>query len=180
MARQDRQQAMAENDEMAAKALRVLAIAYRDVQSLPKELEQGLHFVGLFGMMDPPRPEVAAAVRTCKTAGVKAVMITGDHVRTAVAVARSIGMFAPGDDAITGAELSKLSDDELARCIGDYTVFARVTPEHKVRIVKAFPVSYTPLDVYTRQTHCGKEDVFTDAAVLVVLPSVQSARQHTG
>ena len=138
MTRQDRQAAMTQNDEMAAKALRVLAIAYRDVQSLPKELEQGLHFVGLFGMMDPPRPEVAAAVRTCKKAGIKAVMITGDHVRTAVAVARSIGMFAPGDDAITGAELSKLSDDELARCIGDYTVFARVTPEHKVRIVKAF------------------------------------------
>lgn len=131
------------NTQMAAKALRVLAVAYKDVDVLPSKinpdtLEHSLIFSGLIGMMDPPRLEVKAAVNKCRQAGIKPVMITGDHVMTACAIATELGILKDSEQAITGDELSKLSNKELTSTIYDYSVFARVTPEHKVRIVKAF------------------------------------------
>ncbi len=131
------------NQEMASKALRVLAITYRDFDTMPEHLEadnieKDLTFVGLVGMMDPPREGVKEAVATCKKAGIKTVMITGDHITTASAIAKELGILKMHDLAITGAELNKLSDQELEKDIMRYSVFARVSPEHKVRIVKAF------------------------------------------
>ena len=127
-----------ENLKMARDALRVLAVAYKDVSSANCEVEHGLTFVGLVGIIDPPRPEAKEAVAVCRRAGIKPVMITGDHIETAKAIAAEIGIYKGGDKAMTGAELNSISDDELAMVIGDYSVFARVTPEHKVRIVNAF------------------------------------------
>ena len=128
------------NEEMASRALRVLGVAYRDVSEIPPdgELERDLVFCGLIGMIDPPRPQVRDAVRLCKRAGIRAVMITGDHVATAVAIAGQLGMMGPEDAALTGAQLDKMDQRELERDIYRYSVFARVSPEHKVRIVKAF------------------------------------------
>jgi len=130
------------NEDMAKKALRVLAVAVRDMDSLPSvtesALEKQLTFVGLLGMTDPPRPEVAAAVEQCVRAGVRPVMITGDHRATAVAVARQLGMTRPGDLALTGAELDFMPQQMLEQEIGNISVFARVTPEHKMRIVRAW------------------------------------------
>lgn len=132
----------AANEDMAKKALRVLAVAVRDVDSLPPITESGLEneltFVGLLGMIDPPRPEVAAAVEQCVRAGVRPVMITGDHKATAVAVARQLGIVRKGDLALTGAELDFLPQQMLEQEIGNISVFARVTPEHKMRIVRAW------------------------------------------
>ena len=132
-----------ENEKMANKALRVIAVAYKDVEYLPNKIdsssiENHLNFVGLIGMIDPPREGVKEAVETCKKAGIKTVMITGDHIATAKAIAEKIGIFSNKDRAITGAELEKLNQDTLEKEIQNYTVFARVTPEHKVRIVKAW------------------------------------------
>lgn len=127
-----------QNNLMAEKALRVIAVAYSDVTVVPKNPEQNLVFAGLIGMIDPPRPEVKEAVKICKNAGIKPVMITGDHVATAVAIASEIGIMSGNDKAMTGAELSKMSEELLQKNIFNYSVFARVTPEHKVRIVKAF------------------------------------------
>lgn len=132
------------NQNMANKALRVIAAAYKELDSIPnnsssnKILENGLIFVGLTGMIDPPRKEVKDAVLTCKMAGIKPVMITGDHIITACAIGRELGILNKGDKSITGSELSLMSDEKLAEEINDYSVFARVSPEHKVRIVKAF------------------------------------------
>lgn len=131
------------NDKMAQKALRVISVAYKDLSSAPKKhndeaLETNLIFVGLIGMIDPPRPEVFEAVKTCKMAGIKPVMITGDHVNTACAIAKELGIMSHQDKSITGTQLSQLSTEELNNTIEDYSVFARVSPEHKVRIVKAF------------------------------------------
>jgi len=126
------------NTLMAKKALRVLAVAYRDVDAVPEHIEENLTFAGLIGIIDPPREEVYAAVALCKKAGIRVAMITGDHAETAVAIAKDLGIFYGEHKAITGAELSCMSDEELRRQIYDYTVFARVTPEHKVRIVSAF------------------------------------------
>ena len=126
------------NLDMARSALRVLAVAYKDVSSADCEVERGLTFVGLVGIIDPPRPEAKEAVAVCRCAGIKPVMITGDHIETAKAIAAQIGIYRGGDKAMTGAELNAVSDDELSMMIGDYSVFARVTPEHKVRIVNAF------------------------------------------
>ena len=131
------------NTGMTNKALRVLGVAYKDLSQKPSarneaSLEYDLIFVGLIGMIDPPRPEVYDAVSTCKEAGIIPVMITGDHINTACAIARQIGIMENGDKAISGAELSKLSNEEFTKHIEDYRVFARVSPEHKVRIVKAF------------------------------------------
>jgi len=132
----------AANEGMAQGALRVLAVAFRDVDSLPpmtaQALERELTFVGLFGMTDPPRPEVAKAVAQCVRAGVRPVMITGDHRATAVAVARQLGMLRPGDTALTGRELDAMSQRQLEERIETVSVFARVTPEHKMRIVRAW------------------------------------------
>jgi len=127
-----------QNNLMAEKALRVIAVAYSDVTAVPKNPEQNLVFAGLIGMIDPPRPEVKDAVKICKNAGIKPVMITGDHIATAVAIASEIGIMSGNDKAMTGEVLSKTSEDVLRKNIFNYSVFARVTPEHKVRIVKAF------------------------------------------
>ena len=130
-----------DNEIMAKKALRVIATSYIDLDYLPKineNIENNLIFVGLIGMMDPPREGVKKAVRICKNAGIKTVMITGDHIITAKAIAKEIGILKLKDLAITGEELDKITQNELERNIMNYSVFARVSPEHKVRIVKAF------------------------------------------
>lgn len=131
------------NEMMANSALRVLAMAYKDLPEVPQnveigELENGLIFIGFLGMIDPARPEVVEAVAKCKTAGIRPVMITGDHKSTAMAIAKEIGIYNEGDTAITGAELEKLSDEEFTKNVAKYSVYARVAPEHKVRIVKAW------------------------------------------
>ncbi|MDM8004368.1 MAG: calcium-translocating P-type ATPase, PMCA-type [Bacteroidota bacterium] len=131
------------NESMANSALRVLAMAYNDCHEAPQQvtigqIENGLIFIGLLGMIDPARPEVIDAVARCNTAGIRPVMITGDHKSTALAIAREIGIYRDGDVAITGTELEKLSDDELAASVHRFSVYARVAPEHKVRIVKAW------------------------------------------
>ena len=150
-----------QNADMAGNALRVLGVAYKDIDNLQKDLyinkdgrfdlkrdstdskkitpnENDLIFVGLIGMIDPPREGVKEAVKTCKNAGIKTVMITGDHIATAKAIAKELGILNLGDLAITGEELDNIPDNELEKSIQNYSVFARVTPEHKVRIVKAW------------------------------------------
>ena len=117
-------------------------MAYKDLPEAPRnvhigDLETGLIFIGMLGMIDPARPEVVEAVAKCNTAGIRAVMITGDHKGTAMAIAREIGIFREGDAAITGAELENQSEEEFASNVHKYAVYARVAPEHKVRIVKA-------------------------------------------
>ncbi len=128
---------------MAQNAIRVLAIAQKEIEDIPSDVsaenvETDLTFVGLLGMIDPARPEAIEAVRKCRTAGIQPVMITGDHKVTAVAIAKEIGIYNEGDIALTGSELEKLSDDELFKNVHKYSVYARVAPEHKVRIVKAW------------------------------------------
>ncbi len=130
-------------EKMSEQALRVLAIAYKTVDTLPEvltseELENGLTFMGLVGMIDPPRPEAKDAVAVCRTAGIKPVMITGDHVVTASAIARELGILEEGDRAITGAELDAMNDTELDASVEHISVYARVSPENKIRIVKAW------------------------------------------
>ena len=132
-----------DNRQMAQKALRVIAVAYKDLDVLPSKidsstLENNLTFVGLIGMIDPPREGVKEAVKTCKKAGIKTVMITGDHLETAKAIAQDLGILGTKDKAITGQELDKMTQNQLEKNIKEYSVFARVTPEHKVRIVKAW------------------------------------------
>ena len=131
------------NENMAKKALRVIAVAYKDLDVLPSKIdssniENNLNFVGLIGMIDPPREGVKEAVQTCKRAGIKTVMITGDHIATAKAIAKQLNILGTYDKALTGQELNKMSQETLEKNIKDYSVFARVTPEHKVRIVKAW------------------------------------------
>lgn len=130
------------NGEMAAQALRVVAVAFRQWAEKPplteEALERNLVFAGMAGMVDPPRPEVKEAVHLCRQAGIRPVMITGDHVLTAEAIGRELGIYQKGDCAVTGAELDKMSDKELETAAETCTVFARVAPEHKVRIVQAF------------------------------------------
>ena len=129
------------NEDMAKNALRVLAMAYKkisDVSSQRDEIEQELVYIGMVGMIDPARPEAKEAVHKCKTAGIKPVMITGDHKITAMAIAKDIGILEKDDEAITGAELEKMSQEELEKHVKNYSVYARVSPEHKVRIVKAW------------------------------------------
>ncbi len=130
-------------DEMSSNALRVLAIAYKELKEVPtnptfEELESELTFVGLVGMIDPPRPECKVAVATCRQAGIKPVMITGDHIVTATAIAKELGIFVDGDKAITGAELDEMSDEQLDKEVRNISVYARVSPENKIRIVKAW------------------------------------------
>ena len=132
-----------ENEKMAQKALRVIAVGYKDLDFLPQKIdtntiENNLIFVGLIGMIDPPREGVKEAVRTCKRAGIKTVMITGDHIATAKAIAKELSILGSNDKAITGQELDRIAQKELEKNISDYSVFARVTPEHKVRIVQAW------------------------------------------
>ena len=132
-----------QNLNMANNALRVIAVGYLDVEVLPSKItseviEKNLIFVGLIGMIDPPREGVKEAVATCKKAGIKTVMITGDHIATAKAIAKELGILNLGDKTITGIELDKMTQAQLENNIKSYSVFARVTPEHKVRIVKAW------------------------------------------
>ena len=131
------------NEEMAKEALRVLSCAYKEIDHKPtkeemENIENGLIFVGMVGMIDPPREEAKKAVEKCKTAGIKTVMITGDHKITATAIAKKLGILENEDEAITGLELEKMSDEELEKNVRHYSVYARVSPEHKVRIVKAW------------------------------------------
>ncbi|MGN0452472.1 MAG: calcium-translocating P-type ATPase, PMCA-type [Ruminococcus sp.] len=139
----DMERARQITEEMSADALRVLAIGYKLIEKLPstptsEELECDLTFMGLVGMIDPPRPEAKEAVAVCRKAGIKPVMITGDHVVTATAIAKELGIFLEGDRAITGAELDKMTDAELDECVEGIAVYARVSPENKIRIVKAW------------------------------------------
>lgn len=131
------------NEEMAKEALRVLACGYKELDHKPtkqdiNELEKDLTFIGLVGMIDPPREEAKKAVEKCKTAGIKTVMITGDHKITATAIAKKLGILEKEEEAITGQELERMSDEELEKNVRKYSVYARVSPEHKVRIVKAW------------------------------------------
>ena len=126
------------NTKMAQKALRVIAVAYKKMDNLNNIKEENLTFVGLIGMIDPPREGVKEAVTTCRKAGIKTVMITGDHIETAKAIAKELGILGKYDEAITGIELSKIPQNILEKNIMKYSVFARVSPEDKVRIVKAF------------------------------------------
>jgi Ca2+-transporting ATPase len=139
----DKRKIVQTNEEMANSALRVLAMAYKDLPEEPQsihigEIEKDLIFIGLLGMIDPARPEVVDAVNKCNAAGIRPVMITGDHKSTALAIASEIGIYREGDLAITGAELEKLSEEEFTDKVSRYSVYARVAPEHKVRIVKAW------------------------------------------
>lgn len=143
MTEDDRKAILAQNKEMADKALRVLLAAYRELTEIPAQvspaaLEHDLIYIGMTGMIDPVRPEVKDAIGLCRTAGIRPVMITGDHRDTAVAIAKELGILGEGQKAITGAELSKIPDDEFNEHVGDYSVYARVQPEHKVRIVNAW------------------------------------------
>ena len=138
-----RKDIIVQNKNMAQKALRVIAAACKMHESLPKDLssencENKMVFVGLAGMIDPVRPEALAAVGNCKSAGIKPVMITGDHKDTAVAIGKQLGIITSDVEALTGAELDKISDEELKKVIYDVSVYARVQPDHKVRIVECF------------------------------------------
>ncbi len=130
-------------EKMSADALRVLAIGYKEIDTIPAELtseeiENGLTLAGLVGMIDPPRPEARDAVAVCRQAGIRPVMITGDHVITAAAIAKDLGILVEGDRAITGAELDAMSEEELDKQVESISVYARVSPENKIRIVKAW------------------------------------------
>lgn len=159
MTDEKRQQIMAENKAMADKALRVLAVAKRDWQTRPENasaeyLEEDLIFLGLTGMIDPVRPEVKAAIEECRSAGIRPVMITGDHKDTAVAIAKELGIIADASQAITGKELEEIPDDRLAEAVQKYGVYARVQPEHKTRIVNA----WRSLGAVTAMTGDGVND----------------------
>ncbi len=130
------------NKEFADKALRVLGAAYREHQEIPEKfetenLERDLIFIGFVGMIDPCRPEVSNAIAECKSAGIRVVMITGDHIDTATAIGKDLKIISDSSEAITGVELNKYSDEELIEIVNKHSVFARVQPEHKTRIVKA-------------------------------------------
>ena len=131
------------NEHMAKDALRILAFAYKEIDHMPSKeemetIESNLTFIGMVGMIDPPREEAKKAVEKCKTAGIKTVMITGDHKITAIAIAKKLGILENEDEALTGLELDQISDEQLIKDIRKYSVYARVSPEHKVRIVKAW------------------------------------------
>jgi Ca2+-transporting ATPase len=139
---EQRQQILAANDEMASKGLRVLGFAYKPLAEVPPEgsdetSEQGLVWLGLVGMLDAPRPEVRAAVQECRDAGIRPVMITGDHQLTARAIAADLGIAQEGDRVLTGQELQRMSDQELEDNVDLVSIYARVAPEHKLRIVQA-------------------------------------------
>lgn len=140
---EDRRAIAAQNTAMASSALRVLAMAYAPLDDMPAEMssekvERQLIYIGMVGMIDPPREEVKAAVAECRAAGIRPVMITGDHLVTASAIGRSLGIFTDGDRALTGAEVEKMDAEELREVAATTSVFARVAPEHKVRIVEAY------------------------------------------
>ncbi len=140
---EERKEILSVNQSLAKEALRVLAVGYRQLEEkvtkyIPPMVEKNLVFVGLIGMIDPPRAEVKTAITTCKEAGIKSVMITGDHKDTALAIARELGMWGEDSLALSGSELDKISDEELAEKVDKIEVYARVSPEHKLRIVRAW------------------------------------------
>lgn len=166
MTDEKRQELLTANKNMADRALRVLAVARRDWEEKPAEntpevLEQKLTFLSLTGMIDPVRPEVKAAIEECRQAGIRAVMITGDHKDTAVAIAKELGILADASQAITGTELDSLSDEQLLQKVQETSVYARVQPEHKTRIVNA----WKSLGAVTAMTGDGVNDA----------PSIKSA-----
>ena len=138
----ERQKILSANEEMASDALRVLAIAYRDLPEADKYneelIEKDLVFLGLIGMIEPPREEAVEAVRVCRQVAIKPIMITGDHKLTAVAVAKELGIHREGDLVFTGEDLSKIDDNEFDRVVDKITVYARVSPLNKLKIVKAW------------------------------------------
>ena len=161
-----RAQIMQENKNKADKALRVLAAAYKNYEAAPasyepEDLENNLTFIGLVGMIDPVRPEVKLAIEQCKSASIRPIMITGDHKDTAIAIAKELGIIEDASQAITGAELNKISDEDFLKTIQNYSVYARVQPEHKTRIVKA----WKELGMVTAMTGDGVNDA----------PSIKSA-----
>ena len=171
MTDEKRREIMADNKAMADKALRVLAVAKRDWSERPSDhtpeyLERELVFLGLTGMIDPVRPEVKAAIEECRSAGIRAVMITGDHKDTAVAIAKELGIITDASQAITGAELDGISDEALSEAVKKYGVYARVQPEHKTRIVNA----WKSLGAITAMTGDGVNDA----------PSIKSANIGVG
>ena len=166
------QKALRENTKMANKALRVIAVAYKEVKQLPRQInseliEKELTFSGLIGMIDPPREGVKEAVKTCKRAGIKTVMITGDHLETAKAIAKELEIIKKDEKAMSGSELDKISDEELRKIIKNYSVFARVTPEHKVRIVKAWQKNGENADIGIAMGKNGT-DVAKNAADMIL------------
>ena len=139
---EDKKAIMDENKALASQAYRVLAMAFKTLNEIPEnptpeQDEQGMVFCGLVGMIDPPRPEAIEAIKLCKSAGIRTVMITGDYRETAAAIARQLGIISSDDEVLTGAELNQMSDDELDKAVERVSVFARVSPEHKVRIVQS-------------------------------------------
>ena len=154
-----RKEVLSENKKMADKALRVLALAMKEYDTIPVDssaeaIENELVFVGLTGMIDPVRPEVLGAIEKCRKAGIRPIMITGDHKDTAVAIASQLGILADGTKAITGADLNEISDEEFEKTVQNYSVYARVQPEHKVRIVNA----WQKLGMITAMTGDGVND----------------------
>ncbi len=146
MTEEKKKEALGINQDMARQALRVLGVAYRPLDAIPQEcnsdtVEDKLTFVGLMGMIDPARPEVKAAVKVAQAAGLKSVMVTGDYKDTAEAIAREIGILTPGGKVLTGAELNKMSDEELSKIVDKVDVCCRVSPAHKTKIVDAFKTS---------------------------------------
>ena len=138
-----KQDIIEENNDMAKDALRVLAMGYKVLDYKPsheeiQNIESNLIYIGMVGMIDPPRIEVKEAIEKCKSAGIKTVMITGDHKITAIAIAKSLEILENEEEAITGAELEEMSDEDLIKNVRRYSVYARVSPEHKVRIVRAW------------------------------------------
>ncbi len=139
----DKARILRANDELSGRALRVLAVAGKRLEKEPHSyeaevIEKDLTFCGLIAMIDPPRPEVKAAVDMCRSSGIRTVMITGDHKNTAVAIARELGFYGQGSRALSGEEIDRLSDDDLDRTVEDVAVYARVSPEHKLRSVRAW------------------------------------------
>ncbi|MEM3478812.1 MAG: cation-translocating P-type ATPase, partial [Candidatus Bathyarchaeia archaeon] len=147
LSEKDKSDILSVNEKMASEALRVLGVAYRELTEMDVEqlkdnknhdvVESKLIFIGLLGMIDPPREETKIANQICQKAGIKTVMITGDHKLTAIAIAKEIGIMREGDIALTGEELDRISDEEFEKIVDNVKVYARVSPEHKMRIVKA-------------------------------------------
>jgi Ca2+-transporting ATPase len=161
MAEADREQILEQTAAMAMQALRVLGSAYRDLgpevaaDATADEVERDLVFVGLAGLNDPPRPEGKEAIAKCHAAGIRVVMITGDHLHTARAVARGLGLISGDEQAVAGLDLDQMSDEQLQRRVAEFSVYARVTAEHKLRIIRAWKAN----DVVVAMTGDGVNDV---------------------
>ena len=174
------------NEQMSKDALRVLAVGYKEIAEVPaeptsQEMENGLTLLGLVGMIDPPRPEAKVAVATCRKAGIKPVMITGDHVVTASAIAKELGILEEGDRAITGAELDAMTEEQLDQDVENISVYARVSPENKIRIVKAWQrkgqvVSMTGDGVNDAPALKAADMTLTDDNFVTIVDAVREGR----